>query len=93
LSSPEDNATPPGTLCRAAAHREARGPGALPGTVAGLLGGEPGSAEARAPAGWTPLWRVPIGTAILTTILWTFFFRYSSQQDLARFETASTGAA
>lgn len=45
------------------------------------------------PAAWTPLWLVPIGAAIITAILWTFFFRYSKQQDLVRFETASVPAS
>lgn len=45
------------------------------------------------PADWMPLWLIPIGSAILTAILWTFFFNYSRQQDLVRFEIASMPTA
>jgi nucleoside transporter len=39
------------------------------------------------PAIWTPIWLVPIGTAILTAILWASLFRYSRSQELVRFDT------
>jgi MFS family permease len=44
---------------------------------------------AAGPAIWTPIWLVPIGSAVLTAILWTCLFRYSRGQELVRFDIAT----
>jgi nucleoside transporter len=40
------------------------------------------------PEAWTFVWLLPVGTALLTAIIWIVFFRHSRHQDVQRFETA-----
>ena len=58
-------------------------------TVSGTIFGDAVATNpAAGAAAWTPIWLVPIGAAIVTALVWTIFFRYSREHELARMETA-----
>ncbi|MDQ4490820.1 MFS transporter [Sinomonas sp. ASV486] len=62
-------------------------------TVSGTIFGEVVAPNAAAgPAAWTPIWLVPIGTAILTAFVWTIFFRYSRNHEIVRMEPSAAQA-
>lgn len=66
------------------------GVGAVIGTfVSGQIFGATVAVNPTAgPAAWTPLWLLPVGTAILTAIIWIVFFRQSRTEKIERIEAA-----
>jgi nucleoside transporter len=64
--------------------------GALIGSfVSGNLYGKfVASNPAATPSDWTPIWLVPICTAVITAILWSTLFRFSRAEGLHQFKNA-----